>query len=124
MPDLRELAQLRAVSQFKLSGKIFYASCLEILRLRGSLDGVSLRLLTALRTNIHKSYTAVSQSERDVLKNEIDRLIFLIHELQRVFLGSTLSRNWRIRKVFVLTLECCVAKMSLKVYVQLYQLNG
>lgn len=76
VPDLLQLAELRVVSQFNLSEMILYASCLEILRFRGSLDGVSLRLLTALRTNVHMSYPAVSQSERDVLKNEIDRLIF------------------------------------------------
>ena len=46
------------------------------MRVKGSLEEVDLRLLSALRTNIHMGYSAISKDERDALKAEIDRLIF------------------------------------------------
>ncbi len=76
VPDLIKLAELNCASQSLYSEMILYAACLEIMRVKGNLEGVDLRLLKALRTNIRMSYNAVLQEERDALKTEVDRLIF------------------------------------------------
>ncbi|MFQ4134740.1 hypothetical protein PGN35_000300 [Nodosilinea sp. PGN35] len=76
VPDLPKLAELQCASQYHHSEPILYAACLEIMRVKGNLEEVDLRLLRALRTNIHKSYRAVSSTERNALFREIDRLIF------------------------------------------------
>ncbi|NVK41582.1 MAG: hypothetical protein HWE39_10095 [Oceanospirillaceae bacterium] len=76
VPDLERLAELQCASQGLHSETILYAACLEILRVEGNLESVDLRLLRALRTNIHMGYSAVSEEDRDILKAEVDRLIF------------------------------------------------
>ncbi|MGJ0515578.1 MAG: NACHT domain-containing protein [Methylomicrobium sp.] len=76
VPDLIKLAELQCASQGLHSETILYAACLEIMRVKGNLEEVDLRLLRALRTNIHMGYSAVSKEERDVLETEVDRLIF------------------------------------------------
>jgi len=76
VPDIFELAQLQCVSQYQLSETILYAACMEILRNKGSLENIDLKLLTALRTNIHMGYSAVSEEDRNALKTEVDRLLF------------------------------------------------
>ena len=76
VPDLLKLAELQCASQYQHSETILYAACLEIIRVKGSLEGIDLRLLKALRTNIHMGYSAVSNEEREALKTEIDGLIF------------------------------------------------
>ncbi len=76
VPDLLKLAELHCASKYYPSEMILYAACLEIMRIKGNLEGVDLRLLKALRTNIHRGYKAVSQEERDALGTEVDRLIF------------------------------------------------
>lgn len=76
VPDLLKLAELKCESQSSLSVKILYAACLEIMRVKGNLEEVDLRLLRALRTNIHMVYSVVSRKERNALETEVDRLIF------------------------------------------------
>jgi hypothetical protein len=76
IPDLFELAELQCASQGLQAEIVLYAACLEILRAEGNLERVDPRLLKALRTNIHMSYPAVSQEDRDALKAEVDRLAF------------------------------------------------
>lgn len=76
IPDLPELAELQCTSQIQYSEIVLYAACLEIMRFKGSLESVDIRLLKALRTNIHGGGSAVSKEERDTLKAEVDRLIF------------------------------------------------
>ncbi|MCF6254799.1 MAG: hypothetical protein L3J98_15360 [Gammaproteobacteria bacterium] len=76
VPDLIKLAELQCVSKHQHSEAILYAACLEILRAKGNLEDVDIRLLKALRTNIHMNYGSVSKEERDALKTEVDRLIF------------------------------------------------
>ncbi|MES9898555.1 MAG: hypothetical protein ABW148_05980 [Sedimenticola sp.] len=76
IPDLLKLAELQCASQYQHSETILYAACLEIMRAKGNLESVSLKLLEALRTHIHMGYREVSKEERDVLKREIDRLVF------------------------------------------------
>lgn len=76
VPDLLKLAELQCASQYQLSEVILYAACLEIMRIKGNLEEVDLHLLRALRTSVHMGYRAVSTEERDVLKTEVDRLIF------------------------------------------------
>ncbi len=76
VPDLLKLAELQCTSKSHHSVWILYAACLEIMREKGSLEEVDLRLLRALRTNIHMGYSSVSKEERDALKTEVDRLIF------------------------------------------------
>ncbi|ECA4737028.1 hypothetical protein ELQ56_07420 [Salmonella enterica subsp. enterica serovar Lerum] len=76
VPTLPELAALQCESKYRHSETVLYAACLEILRAEGNLECVNIALLTALRTNIHRGYNAVSAEERDALQTEIDRLIF------------------------------------------------
>lgn len=76
VPDLQKLAELHCTSQYLCVEMILYAACLEIMRAKGNLAGVDLRLLTALRTNINRGYSAVSTEEQEALKAEVDRLIF------------------------------------------------
>jgi len=86
VPDLLKLAELQCASQGLYSETILYAACLEIMRVKGSLEEVDLKLLKALRTNIHMGYSAVDQEERDALKAEVDRLIFPNSESTENFL--------------------------------------
>lgn len=76
VPDLPKLAELQCASQGLHSETILFAACLEIMRANGNLEGVDLRLLRALQTNIHMGYSAVSKEERDALETEVNRLIF------------------------------------------------
>jgi len=76
VPELLTLAELRCASQCQHLETILYAACLETMRASGSLESVDLRLLRALRTDIHSGYEAVSEEERAALKTEVDRLIF------------------------------------------------
>ncbi len=76
VPDLIKLAELQCASEYQQSETILFAACLEIMRVKGSLEEVDHRLLRALRTNIYMGYSAVSEEERDALKTEVDRLIF------------------------------------------------
>lgn len=76
VPTLHELVALKCESKCRHSVMILYAACMEILRVEGNLEHVNIELLTALRTNIHMGYNAVSTEERDALQTEIDRLIF------------------------------------------------
>ncbi len=76
VPSLIKLAELQCASKRLHSEMILYAACLEMQRFKGNLEGVDLRLLKALRTNIHMSCRAVSKEDCDALKAEVDRLIF------------------------------------------------
>lgn len=76
VPDLAKLAELHCASEYLHSVQILHASCWEILRTRGNLEEVDLRLLKALRTGLNMGYSAVSEEDRDALKTEVDRLIF------------------------------------------------
>jgi tRNA A37 threonylcarbamoyladenosine biosynthesis protein TsaE len=76
IPDLQKLADLQCESKGLVAETILYAACIEIMRDRGSLEGVEHSLLFALRTNLNMGYHAVSQDESNSLKKEVDRLIF------------------------------------------------
>jgi hypothetical protein len=76
IPDLLELAELQCASQSLHAETVLYAACVEIMRVKGTLEEVDLRLLRALRTNMYIGYSAVSNEERDALETEVDRLIF------------------------------------------------
>jgi len=76
VPHLIKLAELQCASKYQHSETILFAACLEIMRVKGNLEEVDLRLLQALRTNIHMGYSAVSKEKHDALKTEVDRLIF------------------------------------------------
>lgn len=73
---LNKLAELQCASQYLKVEVILYAACIEIMRVNGNLEVVESRLLSALRTNINMGYSAISNEERDLLKAEVDRLIF------------------------------------------------
>jgi hypothetical protein len=76
VPDLHELAELQCASKHKVSEMILYAACLEIMRVKGDLEKIDLRLLRCLRTHISTGYSAVSEKDRLELMTEVDRLIF------------------------------------------------
>ncbi|MFQ2587783.1 NACHT domain-containing protein [Aeromonas caviae] len=76
IPTLNKLAELQCASQYLKVEVILYAACIEIMRVNGNLEVVESRLLSALRTNINMGYSAISNEERDLLKAEVDRLIF------------------------------------------------
>jgi hypothetical protein len=76
IPDLQKLAELQCASQRLNVEIIIMASCLEVFRANGHLEGVNSVLLTALRTNLSMSYPALDGDVLETLKAEIDRLIF------------------------------------------------
>jgi len=76
IPNLQRLAELQCASQSLYAEQILYAACIEILRTDGNLQTVSHNLLRALRTNLNMHYSAVSEGERNLLKTELDRLLF------------------------------------------------
>ncbi|WP_421225470.1 hypothetical protein [Aeromonas enteropelogenes] len=76
VPGLEKLAELQCASQSLNVEKVLYAACIQILRVKGNLETVDYRLLGALRTNINISYRAISKEERDLLRTEVERLIF------------------------------------------------
>ncbi len=76
VPNLLRLAELQCASQGACTEPVLFAACLEIMRSDGNLQNVDLPLLNALRTNLDMGYSAVSDEERQALKNEVNRLIF------------------------------------------------
>ena len=76
VPDLLGLAELSCGQKSQQSMMILYASCLEIMSSKGSLEDVDLRILKALRTNCSVAYGAVSHEQSRALVAEIDRLVF------------------------------------------------
>lgn len=76
VPNLPRLAELQCASQSACTEPVLFAACLEIMRSEGNLENVDLPLLNALRTNLDMGYDAVSEEERNALKNEVNRLIF------------------------------------------------
>lgn len=76
IPGLDKFAELQCASQSLKVETILYAACIEIMRVKGNLDTVDGRLLAALRTHINMGYSEISNEERDLLRTEVDRLIF------------------------------------------------
>ncbi|MDH0309044.1 hypothetical protein [Aeromonas caviae] len=76
IPELGKLAELQCASQSIKVEMILYAACIKIFRVKGNLEAVNDRLLSALRTNINMGYSEISNEERDLLRTEVDRLIF------------------------------------------------
>ncbi|MEA9992926.1 hypothetical protein QN382_08165 [Pseudomonas sp. 10B1] len=76
VPNLLRLAELQCASQGACTEPVLFAACLEIMRSDGNLQHVDLTLLNALRTNLDMGYSAVSDEERQALKDEVNRLIF------------------------------------------------
>jgi len=91
IPNLSQLAKLKCASQSLYVESVLLAACLEIMRVNGNLEGVDVRLLQALRTNLHVSYSAVSSDDRNELQNEVDRLIFSSAESIENFLRQYLE---------------------------------
>ncbi|KAE9641962.1 hypothetical protein [Pseudomonas sp. PB106] len=77
IPDLAKLSELKCAGETLHAEMVLFAACLEIMRADGSLKSIDTRLLRALRTNVDMGYSGVSQKDRDALKKEIDRLIFI-----------------------------------------------
>jgi len=91
VPDLLNLAELHCSLKNTHSEIILYAACVEIMRAGENLEGVDLRLLEALRTNLNTGFNAVSAEERDILRLEVDRLIFPNRESTEHFLRRYLE---------------------------------
>ncbi|WIH25361.1 hypothetical protein [Photobacterium damselae] len=88
VPDLNKLAELRCSSKGLYVETILFASCIEIMRKHGSLNSVKPKLLLALKTNFNVHYDAVDETEYDVLKAEVNRLLFPNNESIEQFLRS------------------------------------
>jgi hypothetical protein len=91
VPGLEKLAELQCASQSLNVERVLYAACIQILRVKGNLETVDYRLLGALRTNINISYRAISKEERDLLRTEVDRLIFPVPEKAERFIRQYLE---------------------------------
>ncbi len=91
VPGLEKLAELQCASQSLNVETVLYAACIQILRVKGNLETVDYRLLGALRTNINISYSAISKEERDLLRTEVDRLIFPVPEKAERFIRQYLE---------------------------------
>lgn len=76
IPGLDKLAELQCTSQSFNVETVLYAACIQTIRIKGNLEAIDHRLLAALRTNINMGYSAISNEERDLLRTEVDRLIF------------------------------------------------
>ena len=76
VPSLSKLAEPQCQSQFQYIEFILYASCLEILKQNGTLNAVSVEILTALRTNLSAHFPGVNSDDRERLKQEVDRCLF------------------------------------------------
>ena len=76
VPNLQKLAELRSQSQRLHVETVLYALCLETIRMEGTLDNISKQILSAVKTRCNIYYDAVTEDERDLLKCEIDRLLF------------------------------------------------
>lgn len=88
VPSLNKLAELRCSSKWLYVEMILFASCIEIMREYGNLDNVKPELLLALKTNFNINYDAVDETESNVLKAEVDRLLFPNNETTEQFLRS------------------------------------
>ena len=76
VPNLRRLAELKCESKHIEVEIVLIAACLETWRAKGSLEGVSTQVLTALRTKTNFHYSALESEEQDALMDEVDRLLF------------------------------------------------
>tara|TARA_R100000687_G_scaffold83064_1_gene84511 strand:+ start:3777 stop:7793 length:4017 start_codon:yes stop_codon:yes gene_type:complete len=76
VPDLEKLAELRCCSKRLYVEKILHASCIEIMREYGNLEGIKPALLVALKTTANTRYDAVDEVEHNRLQAEVNRLLF------------------------------------------------
>lgn len=76
IPSLSKLAELHCKSKILGVELILYAACLEVLKRDGSLNSVSVELLTALRTNLSTYWLGIDSIDRELLKEEVDRCLF------------------------------------------------
>lgn len=91
IPDMEKLAEVRCASRSLHSVTILHAACLEIMNEKKSLASVSPRLLKVLRTSINVSYTQFSEEQRNLLKSEIDKIIFPNSESVESFIRQYLE---------------------------------
>ena len=73
VPSLQKLVEWKFTSLVYHVETILFAACIEIMRVRGHLDGIESSFLMALRTNLNFSYPSVSEGEHDALRSEVDR---------------------------------------------------
>jgi len=98
IPNLQRLAELQCDSQYLHAETILFAACLEIMRSNKSLESIKPSLLIALRTNMHGYYSAIEVDELDLLKEEIDRLLFPNIESSEQFLRQYLEPQLSVPK--------------------------
>lgn len=88
VPDLGKLAELRCCSKGLHVEIILYASCIEIMREYGNLEGVKPALLVALKTTFNTRYDAVDEVEHSSLQAEVNRLLFPDQQKAELFLRN------------------------------------
>tara|TARA_R110001583_G_scaffold164756_2_gene317252 strand:- start:14368 stop:18381 length:4014 start_codon:yes stop_codon:yes gene_type:complete len=88
VPTLQELASLKCASSSLYVEQILLAACLELYRFNKNLERVDPKLLKALRTNIASSYKGITKEESNLLKSEVDRLIFSNNHNAETFLRT------------------------------------
>ncbi|MEL4243475.1 NACHT domain-containing protein [Shewanella xiamenensis] len=91
VPDLKKLAELRCCSKGLHVEIILYASCIEIMREYGNLEGVKPALLVALKTTFNTRYDGVDEVEYNSLKAEVNRLLFPDQQKAELFLRHYLE---------------------------------
>lgn len=77
IPNLLKLAELQCQSQTLDIEFILYAACLEILKRDGSLKNISVDTLIALRAGFSTYWVGMNSDDRELLKQEVDRCLFL-----------------------------------------------
>lgn len=76
IPTLSELAKAYCDHTYYESIIILHAACLEVFREKGSLVGIKLELLKALRTEIENYCYGLDEEEQKAFKNEVDVILF------------------------------------------------
>lgn len=76
IPSMMEFAELQCKSQTHFTEPVLFAACLSVYRASGNLEGVSPKLLSALRTNLRMGYRGISSEEQMAIKIETDRILF------------------------------------------------
>lgn len=86
IPNVREIAHLKTQSKYSPIAHVLYASIIIKFREDRTLHEIDRNTLTSLRAVSNISYRGISNSEKETLAKELDRLIFTDDEIKENFL--------------------------------------